>query len=96
MIARYDRTTVARPPDANYGRLRARTPEQVAEMSRMRRGGASMKAIADAFGLSVRTVYRYLTPAAGWFDVTVGDWTAVFVTEPGRAPVRVSAWRRVP
>jgi hypothetical protein len=55
-----------------------------------------MKAIADAFGLSVRTVYRYLSPAAGWFDVTVGDWTAVFVTEPGRPPVRVSAWRRVP
>jgi transposase len=89
----YERIAVARPADANAGPLRARSPEAIDEMRRLHRGGASMDAVAEQFGVSKRTVYRYLN-AAEYFDIEVAGWIATFAVSEGKAPWRVSAWRR--
>lgn len=83
---------VSRPADANLGRLRARDPEAVAAMQRMFLSGVGVRDIAESFGLSVRTAYRYLSEGRGE-PVTVLGWTALFVARSD-GPVRVSPWRR--
>lgn len=88
----YERATVARPPDSNLGPLRARKPEAIAEMRRLAGGGASMRSIAEQFGVSVRTVYRYLVPGTKYFEVQIEGWLATFARSPGKAPWRVSRW----
>lgn len=88
-----ERVAVARPADANMGPIRARPPAAVAAMRRMHDGGASPAAIAEAYGVSIRTVYRYLDPTLEYFEVQVGAWVADFATRPGSPPWRVGAWR---
>jgi hypothetical protein len=93
-MAIYERVVVDRPPDANLGPVRALGPATVAELDRLRRGGVSMKAIAERYGISVRTAYRYLEASPTYATVDVEGWTATFAIAPGRAPWRVSRWRR--
>jgi DNA invertase Pin-like site-specific DNA recombinase len=90
-----DRTTVARPPDANLtGPLRARRPDTVLEIQRLAGGGASMALIAEQFGVSKRTVYRYLERGLEYFDVELDGWSATFAVCDRRPPWRVSQWQR--
>jgi AcrR family transcriptional regulator len=91
-----DRLTVARPLDANLGPIRARRPDAVAEMARLRRGGVSMDVIAEQYGVSKRTVYRYLEPELSYFEIAVDGWVATFARRPRQAPFRVGPWRRRP
>lgn len=89
----YERVAVTRPPDANFGPIRARMPASIGEMRRLRAGGVPVRDIADQFGISVRTTFRYLTDA-DYVDVAAGGWTATFAVASGKPPWRVSAWRR--
>lgn len=91
---RYDRLTVARPADANFGPIRARDPKAIAAMDNMRRGGASMTDVAAAFGVSKRTAYRYLAPDLVYVEIVVDGWAATFARRPRHAPWRVGPWRR--
>lgn len=91
----YERVVVDPPANANLGPLRARSTDQVAEMARLRRGGGSMDDIARIYGVSKRTVYRYL--AAGdvvEYSVEIGGWAASFEIRGGARPWRISPWRR--
>lgn len=93
MVAVYERIAVARPEDATLGPVRARMPRQVAEMRRMRARGASMDDIAAAYGVSKRTVYRYL--AAGVTEHVVGGADGARPSRSaGAVPWRVSRWGR--
>lgn len=88
---RYDRATVGRPPDANLGPVRSRSPETVAEMRRLRASGTPVESIAEQFGVNKRTAYRWLHAPLATRDVTVAGWRATFeIRETG--PVRVSPW----
>jgi hypothetical protein len=89
-----EQPAVARPADANLGPIRARRPDQVAEIRRLRRGGASVRVIAEEFGISVRTAYRYLAHRGDMEVVEVRGWRATFEILPGTGPRRVSGWRR--
>lgn len=90
-----DRMTVARPPDANLtGPIRARRPDAVSEIRRLAGGGASMDLIAEQYGVSKRTVYRYLERGLEYFDVEMGGWVATFAVSARRPPWRVSEWQR--
>lgn len=73
-------------------RWRALTPDQTAALRHAWVNGAPAKALADAYGVHVRTVYRALQRAVepSW-DVTVGSYRATFQIEAGR-PVQVTPW----
>jgi DNA invertase Pin-like site-specific DNA recombinase len=90
-----ERNVVARPGDANYGNVRARNPEAIDEMRRLRRAGTSCATIAEQFGVSVRTVYRYVESRIRYHDVVIDGWVATFARRPREAPWRVSDWKRV-
>lgn len=90
----YERIPVDRPADANWGgQVRARAAA-APSMQQMRDAGVAPEAIAAAFGVSVRTVYRYTDPAIEYSAVVVGAWTARFAVRGDRQPWRVTAWRR--
>lgn len=89
----YERVAVTRPADANFGPIRARTPASVAEIHRLRSAGVPNRAIAEQFGISVRTVQRYLNDS-DHVEIAVAGWSATFAIAPNRPPWRVSAWRR--
>lgn len=92
-IDRYDRLTVARPADANLtGVIRARQPGSVVAMRRLRAAGVHVEVIAEQFGVSKRTAYRYLR-AGTMHTVEISGWVAEFEIRPGETPVRVSVWR---
>lgn len=91
-IERYDRMTAARPEDANNtGPVRARQPATTREIRRLFHGGATARAIAEQFGLSVRTIYRYLREGET-FRVTIGRWSALCELRADESPIRVSPW----
>jgi hypothetical protein len=53
--------------------------------------------IAEAYGVSMRTVYRYLADSDSVEEVVAtGGWSATFVSRPGTEPRRVTPWERVP
>jgi len=92
-MAEYARIIVDPPRDVNLGRLRARTPAQVRQMTVMRDAGVPVAAIARHFRIGKRSVYRYLQGGDA-IDVVIGRWTATFTVDDDRTPVRVSDWRR--
>lgn len=53
-----------------------------------------MTSIARIYGVSVRTVYRYLEGAPTYATVELDGWMATFASSAGRAPWRVSRWKR--
>lgn len=53
-----------------------------------------MEAIAAAYGVSKRTVYRYLAAGVTEQVVEVAGWRATFAVRCGVAPWRVSPWER--
>jgi hypothetical protein len=53
-----------------------------------------MDDIAQAYGVSKRTAYRYLAADVTEYSVEVAGWRATFATSPGDAPWRVSRWTR--
>lgn len=90
----YERILADRPPDSNLGPVRARRPGQVAEMRRLRAAGVAISAIAYAYELSVRTVYRYLDRGDDDEEVTVLGWRAWFGLSESGQPVRITPWER--
>lgn len=90
----YERIPADRPADANFGRIRARTPSQVAEMRRLRRAGVAVPEIAEMYGIHQRTVYRYTSVDAIDVVVEVCGWRATFELVGSNPPFRVSAWSR--
>jgi hypothetical protein len=54
-----------------------------------------MDDIATAYGVSKRTAYRYLAADVAETVVELVGWRATFAVVPGRAPWRVTRWRRV-
>lgn len=89
-----ERVVVDPAPGANLGKVRARSVEQIAEMRRLRAGGVAIPAIAHAYGLSTRTVHRYVKDDEV-YDVSIDGWTATFAVRRGHEPVRVSRWERL-
>ena len=90
----YERTAVDRPADANLGPVRARRPESVEAMRAMHNAGVHVALIAEQFGVSVRTVYRYLDVDVIYSEVELDGWVAVFARARDRAPWRVTAWSK--
>jgi hypothetical protein len=89
-----DRAAVARPADSNLGPVRARPPAAVIAMRRYADAGVAVPAIAEQFGVSRRTVYRYLREDVDYYTVPIDGWVATFAQAEGRAPWRVTPWRR--
>lgn len=58
------------------------------------RNGWHPRAVATACGISVRTAYRWRRTTET-VTVTIGGWSAEFVTRDGSHPVRVSDWQPV-
>lgn len=81
------------PPRANLGPVRARTPEQIDEMRRLRDAGVSVHSIARKFELHPRTVYRYLGSDA-LYVVEVDGWSATFAVRGQSTPTRITEWAR--
>jgi hypothetical protein len=54
-----------------------------------------MDLIAEQYGVSKRTVYRYLEAGLlEYFDVELDGWSATFAVSARRPPWRVSRWYR--
>lgn len=58
---------------------------------KLRDEGWRVPAIAHLYGVSKRTIYRYMK--GDLVDVTVGRFSATFLIEPGRNPRRAGPWR---
>lgn len=73
-------------------RWRALNPDQEEAIRRAWVNGAPAKALADAYRVHVRTIYRTLKRAAepSW-DIRVGPYRATFQIEADR-PVQVTPW----
>jgi DNA invertase Pin-like site-specific DNA recombinase len=78
---------------AKYGPVRALTPERVASVRGMRALGVRVEAIAAAFEVTKRTVYRYLADDATVVEIRCGEWTARHALRPGSPPWRLERWR---
>lgn len=72
------------------GPFRALSVDQVAEIRRLRRQGVRVATIALRYGVTARTVYRYLKGVT--LPVNVSGWRADFVVAPGRIPRQVTPW----
>jgi DNA invertase Pin-like site-specific DNA recombinase len=79
---------------ANYGSVRALDPTEIEELRRRRREGWRVQHLARAYGVTSRTIYRYLS-APPPVQVTVEGWRAWFVLSHRDRPLQVSAWERV-
>lgn len=66
------------------------------ELRRLARAGWKPDALALAYGVSKRTVYRYLDGEVR--EIRVGKWRALFqmARERGSVPVRIGLWESVP
>jgi hypothetical protein len=82
------------PADNLVGPTRARDPRQVRAIQRSVAAGAHPLAVAQAHGLSVRTVYRYLHDDREAETVRVGCWEAEFSVGGPEEPQRLTPWRR--
>ncbi len=72
-------------------RWRSLTPRQIEAVRASKAQGVSARALAGAYGVCVRTIYRALRTDASFVVVRVGDWHAEFLlTDDG--PVRCTAW----
>lgn len=69
------------------------TPEQQEKVRQHRAQGWSADAIANLYGISRRSVYRYLKGEL--VEVRVGDYTTTFLLESDRNPRRAASWRKV-
>lgn len=78
-------------PGAGY-QWRKITPAQAAAIAVDRASGVPASVIAEAYGVSVRTIYRAVACAQlPMVRVAVGSWHAEFMlTDDG--PVRATAW----
>jgi len=76
---------------ANFGNTRALDPSETEELRQRRREGWRIEHLARAYGVSTRTIVRYLS-ATPPFRVHVENWQAWFVIGQGDRPVQVSAW----
>lgn len=90
----YERMAVARPADDNLGATRARPPAAVAAMRHERAAGVTVPAIAEQFGVTVRTAYRYLADDTETVTVRAGCWLAEFAVDGTHQPRRLTPWRR--
>ena len=74
----------------------ALTPEKAHAVRAAVASGCRRKDLADAYGVSLRTIDRYLSsPDYGdWHRtmITVGGWRAVFAFRDEAAPRRVGPW----
>jgi hypothetical protein len=70
-------------PDANYGRGTCLSVEQIWMIRRAHAKGASAQALADAYCVSKRTIFRYVTSPVR-IAIPLGDSAElyVFVTAP--------------
>ena len=68
------------------------TPSQAHAIATAMLTGADAQALADAYGVSKRTIYRYARYGrTRWARVVVGEWAAEYViTEYG--PIRCTPW----
>ncbi len=61
-----------------------------------RRSGIRARVLAERYGLSVRTIYRYLAgDHQGTVLVQVGRWQAPFSVNDGLRPKLMGPWRLV-
>ena len=76
----------------NFGPTRALDPARIQRIQR-----ASVQAdLALMFGVTVRTIHRYLRDSRGAVTVRIGDHEAEFATgSADRVPVRLTPWRPV-
>lgn len=77
----------------HYGTLAKLDPEEIEELHRRRREGWTKPQLARTYGVSVRTVERYLTrglPTA----IRFGEWVAYFQPRKKGPPSQVTGWRR--
>jgi hypothetical protein len=68
-------------------------PRAIDAMRRYADASVPARDIAATFGVSVRTVYRYLRDPRRAVTVRVGDWEADFSTGGEQEPQRLTAWR---
>jgi hypothetical protein len=90
----YERIVVDPPADANQGPTRVRSPEDVAEMRRLRDARVPVPTIAKRFEISIRTAYRYLGDESSVITVTAGVWTARFAVDGTRVPRQLTRWEK--
>jgi hypothetical protein len=79
-------------PIIGYRIARATTPAQDRAIVQARAHGARVADLADAYGVTVRTIYRVLLRGVEpTVDASVGDWKAPFLlTDEG--PIQVTPW----
>jgi len=81
----YDRPWTHRPFKLSPGQRNA----IIVESER----GASVTALADRYGVHRRTIRRTIERGASTIhDVHIGAWSASFVVDAERGPIRVSEW----
>lgn len=84
--------TAARGFRAFGWRWRALTPDQEAAIAAAHAAGAEPKALADAYCVHVRTIWRAISRASRErHDVVIGEMRATFELEDG-VPVQVTPW----
>ena len=75
---------------------RAMNLVEIEELQRARAAGATARQLADRFGVSVRTIYRWLDTEV--VQVEVGGWAASFAIRPKGdqrpSPVQIDEWTR--
>lgn len=79
-----------------YRRMTMANAAVLTDAMQRARTARDLTGLAASMGVSKRTLYRWR--GATFHDVTVGCWTAVFVTRPHHLdgmPVQVTHWREV-
>lgn len=85
--------------DREYANLRgawsALPHDEITEMQWRRAEGWTIEQLANVYGVSTRTVQRYLARSRP-VRVVVGKWQAWFCTTYNDAPRRIGEWELVP
>lgn len=68
-------------------------PMQITELQDAKKRGASIDGLAERFGISRRSVYRYLRGRVVRTYLLDG-WSAFFFYDGERTPVRLTPWER--
>lgn len=71
--------------------LRVLSVDEIEELRERRAAGWKVQALMNAYGVSRRTVYRWVSGDV--VSVQIGGWVAGFHILPGQSPQRLSSWR---
>ena len=90
----YERVIVDPPADANlHGPRCALGRQEILDVRARRRAGARVADIARSYGVSTRTIQRYLRGRGDPRTIVVGRWEADFYDRGTEPPSQVTAWR---